>query len=311
MTNTGGLTWDIGVIPYEPAPQQWMRRHAAVLEARERYGLCGLMECHHYGFWPSFVSDLAKWTYTSGSSRPTEVLRMLASRDFGERNAETVVKAWDLWSDGIRHCLSTNEDQYGPFRIGPAYPLVLFRDVKVPESPAAIYGHRIFNTMYGNADMGRCSLLPFRLPVEIEYLTTMRERFEEGAELLASAASGLAAPMREEAERMVNLGRFIARCALTTVHVKQWYRLKMELCSVPTGEELVRIVAEMEAIARDEIANAEATIPLVQRDSRLGWEPTMEYMCDESHLRWKIKQVGLVIEGELAMYRDALRYNRP
>lgn len=27
MTNTGGLTWDIGVIPYEPMPFQWLKRH--------------------------------------------------------------------------------------------------------------------------------------------------------------------------------------------------------------------------------------------------------------------------------------------
>lgn len=311
MVNTGGLTWDIGVVPYEPAPQQWMRRHAAILDCRERYGLCGLMESHHYGFWPSFVSELAAWTYTSGTPRPAEVLRMLAARDFGERNADTVVRAWDLWSDGIRHCLSTNEDQYGPFRIGPSYPLVLFRDVRMPESPHAVYGSRIYRTMYGPADMGRCSLLPFRLPVEIEYLTVMRDRFAEGADLLAALIADLDAPMRDAAERMVNLGRFMSRCAETTANVKRWYRLKLRLGMVSSAKELEQIVEEMTAVARAEIANAEATIPLVQKDSRLGWEPTMEYVCDESRLRWKIKQVQLVLEQELAMHRKALRYNDP
>ena len=48
------------------------------------------------------------------------------------------------------------------------------------------------------------------------------------------------------------------------------------------------IHAEMADIARDEIENARGAIPDVQADSRLGWEPSMEYMCDQAHLEWKI-----------------------
>lgn len=55
MSNTGGLTWDFGVIPYEPFPDQWNRRHEALKKASQEWGLSGLMESHHYGCWPSFV----------------------------------------------------------------------------------------------------------------------------------------------------------------------------------------------------------------------------------------------------------------
>jgi hypothetical protein len=308
MVNTGGLTWDVGVVPYEPAPQQWMRRHKAILDMREQYGLCGLMESHHYGFWPSFVSDLAKWTFTSGSPAPLEVLKGLAARDFGAENADKVVEAWNLWSDGIRHYMSTNEDQYGPFRIGPAYPLVLSHNVTVPETPFAMFGNRIFNTMYGNADSGRCSLLSFRLPVEIEYLTVMCDNFQQGAELIRSILPSLNGWKREDGERMANLGQFMSNCARTTINVKMWYQYKLKLWSSTVNGEVEDTVEAMAVLADAEIANAGATIPLVQMDSRLGWEPSMEYMCDEAHLRWKIKQVGLA-KNELEMYRKALQYN--
>ena len=33
MSNTAGLTWDFGVIPYEPVPFQWARRYEALLKA--------------------------------------------------------------------------------------------------------------------------------------------------------------------------------------------------------------------------------------------------------------------------------------
>jgi len=60
MCNTGGLTWDFGVIPYQPAPFQWGRRYAALLKARQEWGLSGLMESHHFGWWPSFVSGVGQ-----------------------------------------------------------------------------------------------------------------------------------------------------------------------------------------------------------------------------------------------------------
>jgi hypothetical protein len=58
MVNTGGRTWDFGVIPYEPFPERWNERHQSILESREKYGLSGLMESHHYGFLPSIISRL-------------------------------------------------------------------------------------------------------------------------------------------------------------------------------------------------------------------------------------------------------------
>ena len=34
-------------------------------------------------------------------------------------------------------------------------------------------------------------------------------------------------------------------------------------------------------------------------DSRLGWEPTMDYIADETAIRWKIRQVRFMIDTEL------------
>ena len=63
--------------------------------------------------------------------------------------------------------------------------------------------------------------------------------------------------------------------------------------------ELQKWVDDMTALAQTEIANAEATIPIVEADSRLGWEPSMEYIGDARHLRWKIRQTTGVLESEL------------
>ena len=45
MSNTAGMTWDFGVVPYIPVPFQWAKRHKALNDAkrsgvyREAYGL--------------------------------------------------------------------------------------------------------------------------------------------------------------------------------------------------------------------------------------------------------------------------------
>ena len=57
--------------------------------------------------------------------------------------------------------------------------------------------------------------------------------------------------------------------------------------------------ARADALGEQEIAIAEATIPLVEADSRLGWEPSMEYLGDAAHLRWKIEQARRVLTHEL------------
>lgn len=33
------------------------------------------------------------------------------------------------------------------------------------------------------------------------------------------------------------------------------------------------------------------TIPLVEADSSLGWEPSMFYVADREHLEWKLRQL--------------------
>lgn len=310
MCNTGGLTWDIGVIPYEPCPYQWMRRHDGLHEANKKWGLCGLMESHHYGWWPSFVSEATKWSYWTESPSEEEALKMIAQRDFGKENVPTVIESWKLWSEGIRYYVSTNEDQYGPFRIGPSYPLVFRAGAVIPSVPYAMFGgNKICNTNYGSHDNGRSSLFQFRLPVEIKMLEKMRTCFDQGVRLLEGIYPSLPENKKTDAFYMINLGKFIVNCVTTTIHVKRWAVLKMKLMSEVDTVKIKEYANAMIQIGYDEIKNAQDTIPLVESDSRLGWEPSMEYMTDQEHIRWKIRQVKRTIESELPGYLSALKYN--
>jgi hypothetical protein len=92
----------------------------------------------------------------------------------------------------------------------------------------------------------------------------------------------------------------------TTIHVKQWWQLRQRLFGEADRAVAKGLLDEMVALAEREIANAEAMIPVVAADSRLGWEPTMDYVCSPDHLRWKITQVRGVIDREIPSYRASL-----
>ena len=62
----------------------------------------------------------------------------------------------------------------------------------------------------------------------------------------------------------------------------------------------------IEKLLRDEMQNAADTIPLVEADSRLGWEPSMHYMTDAWHLDWKMRQITSVLKFSLPEYRKSL-----
>ena len=297
MSNTGGLTWDIGVIPYEPVPFQWARRHEALLRASRDWGLCGLMESHHMGWWPSIAVELAKWAYWRPHVSAEEVVPKLARRDFGD-GAGVALEAWRHWSEAILDYVPTNEDQYGPFRVGPAYPLLFTEDeIEFPSADYAHFGSRILKTGYRPHD-------PEILDGEIACLEAMDARWGLGVEAMGRAVEAAPSRKRARCRRMQALGEFILCCVRTTIHVKRWWQLRQELKAATAQEEVAAVLERMTGLAEAELANVSAAIPLVDFDSRLGWEPSMEYMADRAHLEWKIAQVRRVLDEEIPAYRE-------
>lgn len=302
MTNTGGLAWDFGVIPYEPMPYQWLRRYNALREAKDTYGLSGLMESHHYGFYPSFVSKIAKLSFTEPRQSTEALAERVIKGEFGEENFEAANSALKLWSDAIRFYTPTDADQYGAFRVGPSYPFCLNKNVPIPASPKAMFGNSICCPFYCSGADARDSLLQLRLPEEIRSLETMRDLMAQGLDLLKKAPE-----QNEKLRELINLGSFILCSVITGLHAKQWYQLKCRFQAVESKDCAEQILNDMEQLLKEEKENAKAAIPLVEADSRLGWEPSMLYMTDREHLEWKIRQVDSVLNIEIPTYRKSLQ----
>lgn len=306
MTNTGGLTWDIGVIPYEPMPYQWMRRFEAMRKAHDDWGLCGLMESHHFGFWPSFISKLGKHAFMEPREDMNALLKKILVSEFGRENYELVNEALKYVSEAITHHVPSDSDQYGAFRIGPSFPFLLTKDIPVPSNPGAHFGGGIVETRYIHtggvpSSIFRAMPMSARILQECESLEKMKNCMEKGVELL------YAAPERnEKLDELTNLCHFIRNCVRTGLNAKRWHVLVSRSNATFDTEGLAQVYDEMDALLNAEREVVQDTIPLVEADSRLGWEPSMLYMTDKWHLEWKLRQLDYVQGHELLSYRRGL-----
>ena len=111
----------------------------------------------------------------------------------------------------------------------------------------------------------------------------------------------------ERAAKMAGVGEFFYRGLLTTLHVKRWWLLNKQLEIEDNFSASRKIMDEMTEIAQAELTNVKSTMPLVSADSRLGWEPSMEYMADPEHLKWKIRQMENLLDNTLPTYRMTLQ----
>ncbi len=301
MANTGGATWDMGVIPFQPYPYQWIKRYKAIKEAQNKWGLAGLMESHHYGFYPSIIGKLSNWVFSDDETEPEKIFEMLAEGEYGKDNYKKMCRAFEKWSEAITYFTPTDVDQYGAFRVGAAFPFCLYKEANLIPKSYAMFGSRIVMPVPKyNAERSE-SFYSLRLEEEKASLKKMKTSFEQGLQIMRGIEN-----KNENIERILNMGEYML-CAITTgINAKEWYTLKAALNYENSREKLVKVVDAMEILLKKERENAEKAITFAQKDSRLGWEPSMEYMADEEHLRWKIRQLDYVINTELYNTRKAI-----
>ena len=284
MSNTGGHTWDFGTAPYEPYPYLWAKRWKALVKANADWGLSGLMESHHYGWYPNFVSELAKEAYVEGGLTFDRHIRLIAARDFGEKNAEQAVGIWRDWSEkGADHPPSIGH-QYGSFRIGPAYPFEFggkrIENSEFPEPKHAAYGIGICHLNFTEELWGERMYYPEVVALELELMEPLAKSFMSGAESFRAMAAGLTGRQRYRAARMAVLGEYLGRTVKTAIN------LKRGALAWAAGDKKALL-----AVAREEYANAKATLPLVDADSRLGFECSMEYCGGREQIEWKLSRM--------------------
>ncbi len=284
MTNTGGRTWDFGAIPFVPSPYSWIERFRALKTSREDFGLTGLMDSHHYGFTPSFISELAKCAFTEETSADDleRKLEEIAARDFGRANTGAVLAAWRDWAGAMKWHSARSFDQYGALRIGPAYPFALPGE-PIPPPP------RRAENLAANEQVSGWKYVEsvFRMPNEligpyVEMAHREHALWRAGADKLEAALPAVPPESRDAARRMLGIGRFCEHTVRTALNLKLFYR---------EAKRAKPDRAALMAILDDEERNVRETLPFVAFDSQLGWEPSMRYVADPESLNHKLVEL--------------------
>jgi len=304
MCNTGGRTWDIGTAPYLPVPQQWQKRYEALRAAKEQYGLCGLMENHHYGWMPSFLSLFAKNAFTGNPMPDAQMLGAIARRDFGEAYA-LAMDAWAQFSEGISHVVACELDQYGPYRCGPSYPLTFTQkpeDLIIPFVPWAWHKQaEIWTPIYGDTVVDD----PGNTLMRLRHIDTVTAHFQTGVARLAQAVEACRAPKGSEPSLQLAVARYILCNYRTARNVMRWNTAKRLLFALREKKtafswqpllDFLRIPAYTEqalaeflkSVAGEETENVAVALQCWQEDSRLGFEASMEYAFDADFAGWKL-----------------------
>jgi len=289
IANTGGKTWDFGAIPYIPAPYRWAERFEELRKAHDQYNLTSLMDSIHFGVYPSIITEIAKWAFREPRVELDRVIPQVIALYYGDDQLPQKLDAMHLWSEALANMVPTVEDQYGALRIGPSHPFYAGRKadegVSPPQDKFAM--HKLRPGMYKNVYHYYRKSDPFIvIPKEIAAYEYVKDCLEKGIALLDSVEQ-----KNDELQRLINMGRFMYNTILSALNMKHFYLLDQKRLACSDREEINPVIREMIRILHAEKENARNTIPLVNFDSSLGFEPSMEYVTDEKRLLWKLEQV--------------------
>ncbi len=296
LANTGGKTWDFGVIPFDPAPYRWAERFEAMRKAHDENNLAALADSIHYGVHPSFISEIANWAFAEPRVDLGELIPKILAMHFGKEEIDKIDTAMKKWSEAFAHMVPSHEDQYGALRVGPAHPFYAGKSGKwdgasPPQDKFA--SAKLGPGMYESVYQYRVKGLPgdVRMPYEIKEFETVKKLLLEGLELLQSVKE-----KNEELLRLINMGWFMVRTVITTLNRKHYFLLDQTSRTTEDETERKQTIAKMIKLLREEQENAKAAIPLVEYDSILGFEPSIEYVCDKERIEWKLRQVDEEIQ---------------
>ena len=130
--------------------------------------------------------------------------------------------------------------------------------------------------------------------------------WEYGTAIMRKMLEKVPEAKRVQAEKTVGIGDFCGHAIRTMVHVKRWWLLNKRLEIEYDSGNANALLDEMLELIEAETENVTGTIPLTEADSRLGWEPSMDYVGGTWHLRWKLYQLDNLKKNTIPAFRKTL-----
>lgn len=304
---------------YVPVHFRWHQRFKEMAKA----GAAGYMNL--WGFYPLTgcpPEELQYHAVWNPERKAPELLKQIAIRDFelSPSDAARAVEGWRLlskaWDDFPYSAMTAGERQFygrGPFHYGPAHPLIFNPQSRyglsqeffyIPETMELTAEKEELTRLLNNSIPRYVSDLLLTLPYGtkryLELLGRCRRKWADGLRLLTEA---IGKSPNERALMELDICTTFDIHLTTLEHVVRFYDMRDRLwhghVDITTFQTLLN---ELSALLKAEIANAERSLPVVERDFRIRTYNT-------EMVREKILQCRYVLEEELPLFDTSVRFH--
>jgi dienelactone hydrolase len=269
-------------VPYIPCMEQWYHRIAKI----RAYDLDGWFGNWFFcGFTSSRTEELINRMSFDPAPSMEDLLRQQAAHDFGQEAVPYVLRAWHDFSEGIRaYPYSDGVARYpGPLQRGPSNPFFV--------NPA------IRN--FGQARAWQNDLEwsnPWGPEITAKYLGQVEDWFLKGDAELEAARHVAPREYQPAIDSELRIGRTIQSAVRSTLHLIEWLRTRDAYNAAKSDKERWEALETMDEVAIAELENARLILPLLERDSRLGYASDGAGLIrgglfNPDLVRWKIGEI--------------------
>lgn len=276
-------------VPYIPCLGQ---QYARIAKMRD-YELTGWFgNWNHYGYTPSAPAQLINRMSFDPAPEEEQALRQIAINHVGPAAAPLLVRAWEDYSQGIRDFPYSDPVARtpGPIQKGISQPLFL-------DSSIGSFGQ--WRSWQNNLNWTR----PWGTPMTQKYLTKLEQMYGAGNAELKKAEDIAPAGDRESIEDEWRVGRTIQGSVASVLHLIEWLEARDRFLAATSDAERQKCAGQLARIALAERANAEAVLPLLDADSRLGYAAVGDGgLFTPALVRWKMGEIDDVLIRQLPEY---------
>ncbi len=282
-------THELADVPWTPMPTIVYDKFSGM----QRHGVTGMLGCWIFGNYPGMMTHFAGQVYFGAQPEHRRArVEWLARRYFGPEAAADVLEAWEWFASAWDYYPFYIPLLYnGPHVQGPAFPWFL-EPIHRP-----VPGNYLANQVPGD------NMLSQILDGEVLWfdacLGEILEHWAQGVRALEAALGKIAQPTFEQ-QQEYGLVRCCYHQLLTLRLTTRFYVEREFLLRSDDMEERRAILKRLQGYIREEIVNAEACLPFVEADSRLGWHSEVfDYQFTPEAIRERVANLREMAEGTI------------
>ena len=306
-------------LPRNPAMKRWAQRFSAL----RRANLEGIhASWRFYGFCNQRNDEIVDYFNWSERPKVNEILETMANRDFGPKAAPHMIQAWDHFSATMARFpygagITGFPYWKGPFKQGPAHPFVFdltmnhgLSDRFFGPDPSAGEGHDdtepSAETFQPYFFVDLTWTQPFGADIMKRRLNQLDSRWQKGIQCIESARGQTRGVERSALDQERDIAMIIGCMFRTARNLIEFQLLRDQVTRCPsTLARLRRCCQQAVAVLKDELANAEHALEIVQREPSLGFGTTYGTNFDTDLIQQKIDHTRRQIdEGVPGFYSN-------